>query len=264
MVASLEETFTSLRKRGERALVVFVTGGDPEISELPEILRLLESSGADVIEVGIPFSDPIADGPTIQASSQRALERGTRLDDIFEAVSRAGVRVPIVYMGYTNVAMRRGFRKFAEQAKQSGAGGVLLSDLPPESAEEWKESARMVGLDTIFLVAPTTPDERIPFIADYASGFLYCVSRTGVTGAENEVPLEVRDLVLRVKQKISLPVCVGFGISRPEQVARVCELADGAVVGSFLVDLLHRYWNHGEGAEVIRSAVAELKQATRR
>ncbi|MEM4409206.1 MAG: tryptophan synthase subunit alpha [Candidatus Caldarchaeum sp.] len=259
----MEETFASLRHRDERALVVFITGGDPDVSELPSILRVLEDAGADVIEVGIPFSDPIADGPTIQASSQRALERGIRLDDIFEAVFRAGTRVPIVYMGYMNVVMRRGLREFAQRARASGAAGVLLSDLPPESADEWKEAARETGLDTIFLVAPTTPDERVLFIAGYASGFLYCVSRMGVTGAENEVPSDVKNLVKRVKQRTSLPVCVGFGISRPEQVAMVCEMADGAVVGSYLVELLHQHWGSGKGAEVVRSAVMRLKAATR-
>ncbi len=263
-MVSLKETFASLHRRGECALVAFVTGGDPDVSELPRILNVLESAGVDVIEVGLPFSDPIADGPTIQASSQRALERGTRVDDIFEGVSRSGVCVPVVYMGYTNVALRRGFRRFAREARESGAVGVLLSDLPPESADEWKESAGEVGLDTIFLVAPTTREERISFIAGSASGFLYCVSRTGVTGAENEVPSDVGELVQRVKRWTTLPVCVGFGISRPEQVAMVCELADGAVVGSYLVDLLHRCWDQGRGAGVILSELRELKRATKK
>ncbi|MCH8274755.1 MAG: tryptophan synthase subunit alpha [Armatimonadetes bacterium] len=262
-MSAIAGRFASLRDRGEKALVPFVTGGDPPIEHLPMILRTLESGGADLIEVGLPFSDPIADGPTIQASSQRSLDRGTRLEDIFEAVAKASVGVPVIYMGYTNVALRRGFGRFAKGARESGAAGALLSDLTPEEAGDWQAAAKEAGLDTVFLVAPTSTNARIELACGATTGFVYCVSRTGVTGAENRVPADVRETVARVKRHTSLPVCVGFGISQPEHVRMVCEVADGAVVGSHLVNLLAETWREGSGREKLQEAVAGLKAASR-
>jgi tryptophan synthase alpha chain len=263
-MSRIDETFESLRKRNEKALVVFVTGGDPPIAELPAILQTLEAAGADIIEVGIPFSDPIADGPTIQASSQRALDRGVRTSEIFDAVKAADISAPIVYMGYTNTALRHGFRDFAQRAAKSGATGALLSDLTPDEANEWRDAAKSVHLDTIFLVAPTSTDERIRLACEAASGFVYCVSRTGVTGAANAVPQDVSRTIERVKSFTALPVCVGFGISSPEQVRMVCSVADGAVVGSHIVSLLDQHWNDGAGSNALREEVEALKAATRR
>jgi len=245
-----------------KALVTFVTAGDPPINELPAILQTLEESGADIIEVGLPFSDPIADGPTIQASSQRALDRGITLDAIFEEVTNSNIRVPIVFMGYTNTAMQIGYPEFAERCGKCGASGVILSDMPPEASDEWREAAAANGVETIFLLAPTSTEERIQLAARMSSGFVYCVSRTGVTGAGSEVPTEVSETVRRIKVKTSLPVCVGFGISEPHHVRMVCEVADGAVVGSSIVDLLHQEWNAGAGRKRLSQYIASLKEAT--
>lgn len=241
-----------------------MTAGDPSLGALPEVLTTLAEAGSDIIEVGIPFSDPIADGPTIQASSQRALDRGVTPEAILETVSRIAPSLPpLVLMGYTNTAMRRGFDDFASRARSAGAAGVILSDMIPEEADDWRRAASNAGLDTIFLVAPTSTPHRIRLATESSTGFLYCVSRTGVTGAANEVPREVVDVVRTVNAISSLPVCVGFGISKPEHVAMVSEVADGAVVGSALVDLLATRWDDGKGAREVAQFVSLLKAATR-
>lgn len=263
MRSPLTQRFETLRERGERALVCFVTAGDPSLEALPDILTTLAEAGSDVIEVGIPFSDPIADGPTIQASSQRALDRGVTPEAILEAIAPVAPSIPpVVLMGYTNTAMRQGFDGFARRAKAAGASGVILSDMIPEEADDWRKAAAAIGLDTIFLVAPTSTPERIRLASECSTGFVYCVSRTGVTGAASEVPPEVAEVVRTVKSASDLPVCVGFGISRAEHVAMVCEVADGAVVGSALVDRLATRWEDGRGAREVAQFVSSLKAAT--
>ncbi len=262
-MSRIKQKFEELKQSGGKALVAFVTAGDPDINQLPNILKALEEAGTDLIEVGIPFSDPIADGPTIQASSQRALDKGVKVSQIFDAIKKSGLSVPVIYMGYTNIAMRMGLERFAGLVKDSGADGVLLSDLTPEEAGRWKECAKNAGLDTVFLVAPTSTDERIRLACEMASGFVYCVSRTGVTGAESAVPAEVSELVRRVKEHTKLPICVGFGISKPDQVRMVCSIADGAVVGSYFVNFLHERWQSGEGKDEFVRVVKELKDAAR-
>lgn len=242
--------------------MTFVTAGDPEISNLPEILLALERGGADIAEVGIPFSDPIADGPTIQASSQRALERGIKLADIFAALQKRTTTLPIVLMGYANTALRHGYDSFAKMAADAGASGVILSDLTPDEASPWLESAQRHSLDTVFLVAPTSTDERIALACSNSRGFVYCVSRTGVTGAANEIPHEVVHTVERIRKCTKLPVCIGFGISKPEHVRLVASIADGAVVGSHLVSFLHNHWSNGKGRDELERAVRDLKAAT--
>jgi tryptophan synthase alpha chain len=259
-MTELEQRLATLRDKGQKALITFVTAGDPPIEHLPEVLRTLEAGGADVIEVGIPFSDPIADGPTIQASSQRALERGIRLADIFRSLGEVRVETPIVLMGYTNTALRVGYGAFAQRAADAGASGVILSDMTPDDAGEWKAAAEANGLDTIFLAAPTSTDMRLKLACDASSGFVYCVSRTGVTGAGSAAPPEVMDTVARMRRFTKLPICVGFGISTSEHVRMVCGFADGAVVGSYIVDLLAKSWNGGKGAGELLAAVAELKR----
>lgn len=260
---NLKEAFEQCAARGEKALIPFVTAGDPSLADLPSILTMLEEAGADAIEVGIPFSDPIADGPTIQASSQRALDRGVTPAAVLEKLSEASVRCPIVLMGYYNPVLRIGLDGFARQAKTAGAAGTIISDLTPEESEEWITAARAVGLDTIFLVAPTSTDARIQLACASSTGFVYAVSRTGVTGADVTMSSSVASLVQRVKACTSLPVCVGFGIGTPNHVREVCASADGAVVGSSLVDRLHNEWNDGRGANAIKAWVESLKAATR-
>lgn len=260
---TLSDKFESLRQRGEKALVTFVTPGDPSITELPAILEMLQEAGADIIEVGIPFSDPIADGPTIQASSQRALDRGVTPGSVLLALSKATLEVPVVLMGYYNPILRRGLHNFAAAAREAGVAGLIVSDLTPEESAEWVEACRANSLDTVFLVAPTSTDERIAAVCQRSTGFVYAVSRTGVTGAGQEAPPEVTGLVSRIKACATVPVCVGFGISTPEHVRMVCSVADGAVVGSWLVDQLHKNWGPGVGGRAVKNAVAELKAATR-
>ena len=243
------------------ALVCFVTAGDPPISQLPDIIAALNEGGADIIEVGIPFSDPIADGPTIQASSQRALDRGIRVDDIFETLAKSESRAPIVLMGYTNTAMRIGFERFAVLAKQAGAAGVILSDLAPDDSEEWRAAAGRHGLDTIFLAAPTSTDDRLREVAAASSGFVYCVSRTGVTGADSQTGSDVGETVSRIRTFTPLPICVGFGVSTHQHVKSIWDCAEGAIVGSYLVNLLHESWDDGRGRAGFVSAVKALKGA---
>ncbi len=244
--------------------MLFVTAGDPSLAELPAILDALAEGGADVIELGFPFSDPIADGPTIQASSQRALESGVTPDQIFDLLTKSPRRdgPPMIMMGYLNPVLRKGYPQFATLLSQAGFSGALISDLTPEESEPWCLAAKSAEQDTVFLVAPTSTDERIAAVCERASGFVYAVSRTGVTGSESSVPTDVSGLVSRIKQKTKLPVCVGFGISTPDQVRAVCQSADGAVIGSSLVKLLAEKWQGGKGRAEIVAIVRELKLAT--
>lgn len=193
----LADTFRNLKERGEKALVAYVTAGDPELDQLPAILLALQEGGADIIEVGIPFSDPIGDGPTIQASSQRALDRGVTPDKIFETLAKVELRVPLVFMCYCNTVMRTGVQNFAERSRKVRVQGVILVDGIPEVIEPWTQEIRGSGLDIIYLAAPTSTDQRLAVIAGQASGFIYVVSRTGVTGAETHVPPAVSQLIDR-------------------------------------------------------------------
>ena len=259
---TIAEKFAELRARGERALVLFATAGDPSLEDLPGVLDALQEGGADLIEVGIPFSDPIADGPIIQASSQRALDRGVTPAKVFEVLGRADVSVPVVVMGYYNTLLRLGLATSAKELHRAGVSGAIVTDLTPEEADDWIAASRASGLDNIFLAAPTSTDARLDEVCRRASGFVYAVSRTGVTGSAVSVPPEVRRLVERVKARTDLPVCVGFGISKPEHVRMVCEVADGAVIGSWLVDFLAKEWDGGMGRQTLVDAVRELKAAT--
>lgn len=244
-------------------LVTFVTAGDPSVGELPQILAALEEGGSDVIEIGLPFSDPIADGPVIQASSQRALDRGTRVADVLGAVGESGVGVPLVLMGYTNTVLRFGYEQFADMARRAGVSGVILSDLDPGDSFDWREAAKKSDLDTVFLAAPTSTDERLELVASVSTGFVYCVSRTGVTGASAGGQLEFEALVHRLRARTALPLCVGFGVSKPSDVSSICSVADGAVVGSLLVEFLHTRWHGGRGRDDLVELVASLKAAAR-
>ena len=259
----LSEKFAELGARGEKALVLFLTAGDQPLSELPDILDALVEGGADVIEVGIPFSDPFGEGPTIQASSQRALDNGATPRAILDAIRRWEKKTPVVTMGYYNPVLRAGLAAFANESKKAGASGTIISDLIPDESDAWCQASADAGLQTIFLIAPTSTQERIDEVARRTTGFVYAVSRTGVTGAENQVPPDVADLVARIRALTDKPVCVGFGVSRPEHVRMVCQVADGAVVGSFLVNLLHQVWGEPGGREKVVQAVRELKEATR-
>lgn len=255
--------FAELRSRSEKALVLYVTAGDPSLADLPQILETLIEGGTDIIEIGIPFSDPIADGPTIQASTQRALDRSVTPAAVFEALGRCSATVPMVAMGYYNSVLRQGLDQAAQAMRSAGLSGTIISDLTPEESADWRAASAKQGLDTIFLAAPTSTDARLDEVCSRSTGFVYAVSRMGVTDARISVPPEARDLVSRIKSRTDLPVCVGFGISKPEHVRMVCEVADGAVIGSWLVDLLAREWNEGKGRAAIVERLRELKVATK-
>jgi len=262
-LSKIQAKFEELRARNEKALVLFLTAGDQPLADLPALLATLVEGGADLIEVGIPFSDPFGEGSTIQASSQRSLDNGTTPIAILEVLKTFQSPVPLVTMGYYNTYLRFGLPKIAHLSAAAGVNGTIISDLVPDEGDEWGRAAAENGLDTIYLSAPTSTEQRLDEVCERSTGFVYAVSRTGVTGAQSAVPPEVRILVERLKSRTDKPVCVGFGISQPEHVRMVCEHADGAVVGSWLVDLLHREWNGGAGRAKIAEAIQALKAATR-
>jgi tryptophan synthase alpha chain len=259
---TIQDKFDSLRSRGEKALVCFFTAGDQPLEDLPSIVQLLAEAGADIIEIGLPFSDPFGEGPTIQDSSQRSLEHGSTIASILSAISKCDQEAPLVTMGYYNPILRYGLDAFASNSKQVGATGTIVSDLVPDEASDWDGACIRNELETIYLVAPTSTEERISQVTSQSTGFVYVVSRTGVTGAESAVPMEISGLVKRVKSLTEKPVCVGFGISTPEHVRLVCQEADGAVVGSAIVSLLHKHWENPAERHLISEFVQSLKLAT--
>ncbi len=261
----LGDRFQQLQSRNERALVCYVMAGDPSLDKTVEIVHALDDAGVDAIELGVPFSDPLADGPSIQAASQRSLAAGMRVSDVFEVVRRIRKRseIPIVVMTYCNPAFRYGMARFAADSAESGVDGVIQTDLTPEESGGWIEAARPAGLDTVFLLAPTSTEARIEVVSRLSTGFIYCVSRTGVTGARDAVPADLKAFVYRIKAHSKTPVCVGFGVSRPDHVRQITEFADGVVVGSALVDIIGE---HGETANLVdevRNFAAGLKSATK-
>ena len=242
-MSRISEKFAELKKNRKKALITFITAGDPDMEMTSELIPEMEKSGADIIELGVPFSDPMADGPTIQKASERALAAGTTLKSILAMVKsvRRVTQVPIILMGYFNPVYRYGVRKFVDDAVDAGVDGVLLVDLPPEEARLFKEDADAKGLDVIFLLAPTSDDGRIEKVARIGSGFIYYVSVTGVTGARKSVDDSVFATVRKIRKQVNLPVAVGFGIADPSQAGKVAEVADGVVVGSALVKLFEEY-----------------------
>ena len=259
---ALTQRFADLRARDEKALVLFVTAGDPSLDQLPAIIDALIEGGADAIEIGIPFSDPFGEGPTIQASSQRALDSGVSARSILRTLSEVPKPIPMVTMGYYNPVLRFGLNEFAEASRDAGISGTIISDLVPDEADDWDAACATNDLSTIYLVAPTSTDQRILEVSRRSTGFVYAVSRTGVTGAESAVPPEVADLVAKIKLQTETPVCVGFGVSSAEHVRMICKVADGAVIGSALVKLLHEKWQNGAGRDLVVQTVREWKAAT--
>jgi tryptophan synthase alpha chain len=259
-VSRLASTFARLRGEGRKALVSFVTAGDPSPAVTVPALHALVRGGVDVLELGMPFSDPEAEGPSIQASSERALRAGTRLADVFEIVRRFradDANTPIVLMGYLNALERVGYRAFAARAAASGVDGTIIVNLPPEEAEALRAAYRAHGLDSIFLVAPTTSSARLERIAAVAQGFVYYVSLKGVTGANHLVAQSVPERVAAIRAVTDLPVVVGFGIKDAATAAAVAPHADGIVVGSALVDTMARLTATPEAIPPALTAQAE-------
>ena len=252
-MSRIGERFARLRDEGRKAFVAFLTAGDPSLERTVKAARDLERGGADVLELGVPFSDPVADGPVIQRSSERALKRGTTLVDVLETVRaiRRDSELPLLLFGYFNPFLRHGLARLADEAKEAGVDGVLVTDLPPEEALEWTLLARAHELDTVFLAAPTSPDERLRGVAAASRGFVYAVSRTGITGERVALSEEAGPLVGRIRALTTEPVALGFGISTPEQFRAAADVADGVVVGSALVRFLEEKPD-GDLAEHVR------------
>jgi tryptophan synthase alpha chain len=244
-MSRIREKFASLKRKGRGRFIPFITAGDPDIATTELLLIELAAAGADIIELGVPFSDPVADGEVIQRASERALRNGVTLRDALACAARAKERidVPIVLFSYFNPLLKFGEQTLAKEAKQAHVDGVLVTDLIPEEAQSWSETLVQFDLDPIFLVAPTTSDERLARIAQQARGFIYAVSRAGVTGARDEMSRDAEALVKRVRSVSDLPVAVGFGISTAEQVREVWRFADAAVIGSAIVNQIDKLGN---------------------
>jgi tryptophan synthase alpha chain len=235
----LAETFQRLRAAKKTGLVTYVTAGDPDLARTADILTALDRAGADVLEVGVPFSDPLADGPVIQRATERALASGTTLAGVLDLIAgvRASLRAPVVIFSYANPILRLGAERFADRAQAAGVDGVLVLDLPIEEADSFRTLLGARGIDTILLLSPTTTDERLRKAAALGGGFLYAISR-GVTGARDRVASGAEEMVARIRAVSTLPIALGFGISKPEHVREVGQWADAAVVGSALVNVI--------------------------
>jgi tryptophan synthase alpha chain len=244
-MSRITQLFERTRSAGRPAFIAYITAGDPEPSATAGVIRALERGGADLIELGVPFSDPIADGPVIQRAADRALRAGMTLRKVLEAAAeiRRGSEIPLLLFTYLNPVMRYGFEQLARDAVSCGIDGCLLTDLSVEEADTYVGACRAAGLDTVFLAAPTSTQRRLELVARYSSGFIYLVSRTGVTGARQTVSGSAKELVGRVRAVTDLPLAVGFGISTPEHVTEVGALADGVVVGSAIVKVIEAAGN---------------------
>jgi len=261
----ISKRFADLRARGELGIVAYITAGDPSFDATLKYVLALAEAGADVIELGVPFSDPLADGPTIQRASERALKAGATLARVLELVRRIrqSSQVPLVLFSYYNPILQMGLEKFASAAASAGADGVLSTDLTPEESEEYRRILAAHHLDTIFLGAPTSTDERLAKIAACSSGFLYLISRTGVTGAKDALPDDLPALLRRTRRVTQLPIAVGFGISLPGHVSVLGGLADAAVVGSALVSEIEKAKSVDAAATALAERVRSFKEAAR-
>ncbi len=259
----ISRRFRALSEAGELGLVAYITAGDPSLDATEKIVLAAADAGADVIELGVPFSDPVADGPTIQRASERALAAGTTLSGVLDVVRRirAKSQIPIVLFGYFNPILQMGLVKFAEAAAGAGVDGVLATDLTPEEAGDYRAALEANGLDAIFLVAPTTTNARLGAIAEASSGFIYLVSRNGTTGAQDSLPPDLPALARRVRNSTTLPIAVGFGISQPTHVTVLGGIADAAVVGSALMSEVENANSPEAAAAAVAAKIAALKKA---
>jgi len=238
----IDKKFKELKRKKKKAFIAFITAGDPNLSSTKNLIFRLQNAGVDLIEIGIPFSDPLADGPTIQASSARALRNKVTLRSIIKAISsiKKKITVPLVFMTYYNPIFNYGLRKFVKDSKAAGVAGVIVPDMPHEEASDLIRIAKQCNFSTIFLAAPTSTKERLKKISKYSEGFIYFVSLTGVTGARRNLPDDLIANVKRVKKLTKKPICVGFGVSTPEQARMVAKISDGVIVGSAIVKLIEK------------------------
>jgi tryptophan synthase alpha chain len=261
----ISRRFRELSEAGELGIIAYITAGDPSLDASEKIVRAAAGAGADIIELGVPFSDPVADGPTIQRASERALRAGTTLAGVLDLVRRLRLHtdVPLVLFSYFNPILQMGLEKFADAAASAGADGVLTTDLTIEEAADYRRILHARGLDTIFLGAPTSTDARLKRIADSTTGFLYLISRTGVTGERDALPEELPALVRRARSFTKLPIAVGFGISLPTHVTVLGGIADAAVVGSALMAEIEKSATVDAAAVAVAERIRILKRAAR-
>jgi len=259
----IENKFRQLKLEGRKAFIPYITAGDPTLQMTLDLVLSLEKAGADVIELGVPFSDPIADGPVIQRATERALHKGVTLRMVLElgAAIRKKSEIPLVLFSYFNPLLNHGLDKLAQDAANAGFDGILASDLTVEESEQFVQTARAAGLNTIFLVAPTSSRERMQKIAETCTGFLYAVSRTGVTGERQELANDLREFVRTLREFTQLPIAVGFGISRPEHVRAVWQEADGAIVGSSIVKKIEEHIGQPELVAKVAAFATWLKDS---
>ena len=259
----IEQRFSALKAKKEKALICFLTAGDPSLDKTKEIILGMEVAGVDCIEIGVPFSDPTADGPIIQAASQRALKNGATLAGILDMIEalRKSSEIPIVLFGYYNPILSYGTERFAKKAREAGVDGILVVDLPFEEAGELRQFTDPQGIDFISLIAPTTGIERVRQIAQHATGFLYYISITGVTGTAKPQVEEVKKDVERIRKVTALPLAIGFGISTPQQAKEMAPHADGIVVGSAIVKMIEENSNRDDLVAVVSQYAREMKKA---
>jgi tryptophan synthase alpha chain len=265
-VSRIAASFSAARKDGRAAFVPYITAGDPNLERTVELVQALQRSGADAVELGVPFSDPIADGPTNQRAAERALEAGTSLAKILRTVHeiRSSEEIPIILFSYSNPVVRYGIERFAADAAAAGVDGLLLTDVPVEEMSRFNAPLKRAKIDPIMLVTPTSTKERIKAAAKLGRGFLYFVSRTGVTGTRPELASELAEQVRKVRKLSRLPVAVGFGISTPAQVRQVASFADGVVVGSAIVDRIEQVGDSDQLSDTVEELVTPLAAACRR
>jgi len=265
VISRLSRTFAQLKERGEKALIAYVMAGDPSLQDTEQLVVELEQAGADIIELGVPFSDPIADGPVIQLAAERALRGGASLRTILSMVTRVRIRtqIPLVLMAYYNTIHAFGPERFFQEAAQAGVDGLILPDMPPDEAGPLKLPAAAAGIPLIFLLAPTSTAERRAFVARESQGFVYYVSLTGITGAKlRDVP-EVKKSVDKIRKVTQLPVAVGFGVATPEDAAKIAAIADGVIVGSAIVKQIEAHRQKPEMVKHVAEFVRSLKTAMR-
>ncbi len=259
----IKKVFKALEKKGQRALIPFITAGDPDLETTKQLIFTIEKSGGDILELGIPFSDPLADGPTIQTSSQRALKNEINLDKILALVKevRPKIKIPIVLMSYYNPLFKFGLEKLADYSKKIGVDGFIIPDLPVEESSHWIKIAHLKKLDTIFLVAPTTPLSRARKIAQKTTGFIYYVSLTGVTGARKELPEDLIENLKKLREMTKKPIAVGFGISSPAHIRMLSPYADGLIVGSAIVHLIENAKSSEDACTKVSAFISSLANA---
>jgi tryptophan synthase alpha chain len=258
-MSRIEATFKRLKKEGKKAFIPYIMAGDPSLEKTKEVVLLFDECGADIIELGVPFSDPLADGPTIQRASERALRNGVTLRKVISLVKelRQITRIPVVLMTYYNPVFKYGEKNFVEDARDAGVDGVIIPDLPPDEAEDFIKLSRKTAIDTVFLLAPTSDEDRIKKVAKASRGFIYYVSITGITGAALLLDGSMEILISKIRKHTEKPIAVGFGVSKPEEASAVARVSDAVIVGSAIVKRLY------ESPDGLKDCLISLREAIR-